>query len=210
MSALLRRFLTPGTRLRTFIHGAISDRPTPAPRSVAALRSSSVASAARARSLASPAPPAIPSAAVAPTAPAPATALAIPPAGTKAGSARGEKNAAREPIPVPAVYAKLSGSPNSGVNCEAIPLIFSLAASSSSSSSSAAVPSAADSNVPTAPAPIPAARFSYQVESSTGARRAGRSASTGARCLSSSCSARLARIAATTCSLVAPRGPSML
>ena len=124
---------------------ATSDRPTPAPRRVAMLRSSCVASPARARSLASPAP-----------APAPRAAPAAIPAGPNGASA---KNGAVEPSPSPSVPPTMPSRPMGTANRSRalVPRlrIPSRTGASNRSGSRVAAPNAALSPSPTAPRGIP-------------------------------------------------------
>ena len=124
---------------------AISDRPTPRPPREARLRSSCVASPARARSLASPAPAAPPS--VAP---------AAIPAGPNGARA---KNGAVEPSPSPSVPPTMPSRPI-GTAKRSLALaprlrIPSRAGASNRSGSRVAAPNAAVSPSPTAPRGMP-------------------------------------------------------
>ena len=138
--------------------GATSNKPNGAAVRIARLRCSSVAPAARARSLASPAAVPTPNNAPAPVATAAVGAATGSAAIPAAIPAIGAANPAIEPKVCPILYEMSSLSPPLGFIASAKPCILSRAATSVSSFSSVAAPNAAISPVPTNPAPKPLAR----------------------------------------------------
>jgi hypothetical protein len=110
-----------GRRLKIRPRGVTSKDPIAAPRREAVPRSSSVAPAARARSLASPAPAPIPNVAAPPMPIAPAAGAEI---GAAAARSAGLAIPAIEPRPDASLYAMESGSPRSGRIASATDWIF--------------------------------------------------------------------------------------
>ena len=151
------------TALTNLVIGRISRMPIGAAFSAAEDRSSSVAPAALARSLPSPA------AALTPSNPATPVAAAV---ATLAGAARavaaaGTAIPATDPNALERLYVIESSSPPSGRIASAVALILSRIVFSASSSRSAAIPSEAVSPTSIAPAPNPLAIFSKNPASSS-------------------------------------------